>query len=812
MRGSINNSHSRRNARRAFLVAGAGLQYSVGMDILRGVIERITFHSEETGYTVARLVPEGAGPALGAGREITVVGSMATATVGEWVELHGKWSMHAEYGRQFSVEQMHTTLPATVAGIEKYLGSGLIKGIGPAMARRIVQHFGGETLTVIEQQPDRLAEVGGIGRKRIEQIASAWKEQQAVKEVMLFLQSHGVSTGLATKIYKTYRDDAITIVRSDPYRLAKDVYGIGFLTADQIARSLGLPADSPARVAAGIVFVLGAATNEGHVYLPFAELTQKGSEILKVPEAQVAVGVVQIWGDRQLVLCAEAGGEALPYGPARGGAGAIRLVASGTGLVADSTQARAQELAATNPAVYLSPFHYAEVGVAFGLHKILSAPQSRLEAALPASTNWQRLTAELERESGIVFAPQQREAIRTAVTRRLTILTGGPGTGKTTTVRAILALCRRLGCTALLAAPTGRAAKRLFETTGEEAKTIHRLLEFRGQGASPFQRNEANPLLGDLLIVDESSMIDLLLMNHLLKAVPPGMHLLMVGDADQLPSVGAGNVLRDCIAAVEEGEEQLARRAAVIRLQTIFRQEAGSYIITNAHRINGGEMPLLENDKAQDFFLFRTEDPEKAVQLVVELVQQRIPKRFAIPPGDVQVLSPMHRGVAGVAALNEAIQQAINPPDPSKAEKRLGNRTFRVGDRVMQLRNDYDKEIFNGDVGVITALEPVAQQLFVNFDGRPVLYEFSELDELTHAFAMSVHKSQGSEYAAVVIPVLTTHYMMLQRNLLYTGVTRARRLVVLVGQPRAIAIAVRNDKVTERYSGLRLRLLRTAAA
>jgi exodeoxyribonuclease V alpha subunit len=777
------------------------------MELLRGVVERLTYHNEETGYTVAKLSPEYTSRlGMGEGREITVVGNMLGVNVGESVELSGRWTVHAEYGRQFQVEQMRTVLPATVAGIEKYLGSGLVKGVGPETAKRIVRHFGVSTLEVIEQQPERLTEVPGVGSKRQQQIVAAWAEQQAIKEVMLFLQSHGVTTSLATKIYKYYGDEAIGIVRSDPYRLARDIYGIGFLTADKIARALGIPSDSPERIAAGLLYALNQASDEGHVFLPTSELVKSGVELLDVTQEQAATGIVQLWSSNEVKVAPEAGGNALSPVPTDI---TPQLVVGAGQLFAAATIEQARELLQQEQAIYLTPFYFSEVGVAGRFHRLLREGSSRL-TRFARVQDWEGRLAHVENDAGVILAPHQRAAVQTALTHRLTILTGGPGTGKTTTVRTILLLCQQAGHRVLLAAPTGRAAKRLAETTGQEAKTLHRLLEFQPSEGMTFKRNEEMPLEGDLLIIDESSMLDLVLTNHLLRAIPPGMHLLLVGDVDQLPSVGAGNVLKDVIGAVDELHQMnhpLAAQAAVVRLQTIFRQAADSFIITNAHRINRGEMPVMANQGNTDFYLFKTDEPERAAQLVVELVQERIPRRFAIPTQDIQVLSPMHRGVVGVGQLNDALQAALNPPASNAPQRQLGSRVFRAGDRVMQIRNNYDKDVYNGDMGVITAVDLEMQKLAVMMDGRVVPYDFLELDELVHAFAISVHKSQGSEFPAVVVPVLTSHYMMLQRNLLYTAVTRARRLVVLVGQPKAIAMAVRNDQVAARYTGLRNRLL-----
>jgi exodeoxyribonuclease V alpha subunit len=738
-------------------------------EVLLGTVERITYYNEENGYTVAQVTPEG--------REytVTVVGNLLDVSPGESLRLHGQWASHARYGRQFQVERYTTVLPATVAGIEKYLGSGLIKGVGPVTARRIVRRFKLETLRVIEEEPQRLREVLGIGKKRAALIERAWEEQKAIKEVMVFLQGHNVSTGHAVKIYKTYGDASVDVVRSDPYRLARDIHGIGFLTADKIARELGLAHDSPQRVQAGITYTLNQMADDGHVYAPEGELVHESTRILDVPPDLVTEGIVHLAAEQQVHV------EPLAPEPAPG---------SSDGMASPFPQGLREERA-----VYLPPFYYGEIGVANRLKTILNVDMSRL--GFYRDANLDRVFDHLTEQGGLVLNEGQRAAVRTALTHKVTVLTGGPGTGKTTCVQTLIRLLEAKHFRYALAAPTGRAAKRLAEATGREAKTIHRLLEFKPQKGGQFQRNEANPLEADMVIVDEASMLDLLLTNHLLKAVHPESHLLLVGDVDQLPSVGAGNVLNDVI---ESGT------AAVVRLTEIFRQAEGSLIIVNAHRINRGEMPVF-SETATDFFLFPADDAEGAADLIVDLVQNRIPRRFGLDPlDDIQVLSPLHRGAAGVAELNRRLQETLNPTADGKAERRQVGRTFRTGDRVMQTTNNYDKEVFNGDMGRITALDPVDQVLTVRMDDREVAYDFAELDELIHAYAVSVHKSQGSEYRAVVVPVLTQHYMMLQRNLLYTAVTRAKELVVLVGTRRAIAIAVRNNQIAERHTALDVRL------
>ena len=754
-------------------------------DFLRGVIERITFHNEENGYTVAKLAVEQPTRELPHWqKEAPIVGNMVGVNIGEAVELRGRWEVHPQYGKQFSVAGMRSVLPATVAGIEKYLGSGLIKGVGPVTAKRVVAHFGKETLDIIDNHPQRLSEVSGVGRKRISMINAAWVEQKAIKEVMIFLQGHGVSAGLAAKIYKRYGDSAIETVQVNPYRLSEDIFGIGFLTADRIAQALGIARDAPQRIAAGVEFTLNRAADEGHVYLPSAELIEKADELLQVGTDKTAAGLLHLKASDRVKLAAGPGEEAEPlqwavaeiYEPSNGQP--LPLMREGGGAGKPSAE-QIESLLQNEQAVYLTPMYYAEVGVSNRLARADAGECGRAAgspnwrpARLTFSTNrdWERKFAQLEalaskQDSALRLVSRQREAVQAALTNRLTVLTGGPGTGKKTVVRTIIELCEEAGAEAILAAPTGRAAKRLAETTGRAAKTVHRLLQFQPGAGMSFKRNEEHPLAGDLLIVDESSMLDLVLTNHLLKAIPAGMSLLLVGDIDQLPSVGAGNVLGDVIAAIEEEDDgswqatgaETRCRAEVVRLETIFRQAAGSYIVENAHRINRGQMPVVTRTagdaraEAEDFFLFRTEEPERAAELCVELVQERIPRRFGIPSEDIQVLSPMHRGAAGVTSLNETIQQALNPAQIDSAERTFGSRIYRAGDRVMQVRNNYDKDVFNGDMGYIKDVDLIEQRVTVEMDGRTVGYDFQELDELVQAYAVSVHKSQGSEFPAVVI-------------------------------------------------------------
>lgn len=729
-------------------------------DTLEGSVERITYYAGDTGFSVLRLkparrsgIPQGATTRDGL---VTVVGELPEVSPGESLRLTGSWITHAKHGRQFRAEKCQQILPATVEGLRRYLGSGMIKGIGPVMANRIVRKFGVKTLEVIDQDPGRLREVLGIGAKRVKQIETAWEEQKAIKEVMIFLQSHGVSTRLAVKIYKQYGDAAVDVVQSDPYRLARDVWGIGFKTADKIARDMGLPDDAPTRIEAGVIYTLNQQAEEGHVYLPQAELTVKASELLAVKEEQVAYAIERL----------EAGEHVR-----REAVGGEREAETDGGL-----------------GVYLAPFFYSELGVTNRLRAMAESPGTRLHS-LRAAAGLPLTNLDLQLSQG------QLGMVSAALTHKVSILTGGPGTGKTTALQALIQALRSHHRTFALASPTGRAAKRLSEATGQPAQTIHRLLEF--SPAEGFKRNEENPLDVDMVIVDEASMLDLVLTNNLLKAIDPHSHLILVGDVDQLPSVGAGDVLRDIIASGV---------AAVTRLEVIFRQAKDSLIVTNAHRINQGRLPLTPRS-AGDFFLFVEPDPDKAAALLVDIVRHRIPHKFGMDPlEDIQVLSPMYRGSTGVAVLNGQLQEALNPASPDRPERHMGGRTFRVGDRLMQTRNNYDKDVFNGDIGRLVAIDGVEQTAVIDYDGRKVVYDWMELDEVVHAFAITVHKAQGSEYPAVVVPLTMQHYLMLQRNLLYTAVTRAKKLVVLVGTKKAIAMAVRNDKVTRRYTALDWRL------
>ncbi|MFE1952350.1 ATP-dependent RecD-like DNA helicase [Streptomyces sp. NPDC059524] len=734
------------------------------MAVLEGVLERITFASEETGYTVARV-----DTGRGGGDLLTVVGALLGAQAGESLRMEGRWGSHPQYGKQFHVENYTTILPATIQGIRRYLGSGLVKGIGPVFADRITQHFGLDTLDIIEQDPKRLIEVPGLGPKRTKKIADAWEEQKAIKEVMVFLQSVEVSTSIAVRIYKKYGDASIGVVKNQPYRLASDVWGIGFLTADRIAQAVGIPHDSPERVKAGLQYALSQSTDQGHCFLPEERLITDAVKLL-----QVDTGLV--------IECLAALAE--PDEESGEEPGVVRERVPG-------------EDGQPVTAVYLVPFHRAELSLSAQVQRLLRTGEDRMPAF--RDVVWDKALAWLAQRTGATLAPEQEEAVRLALTQKVAVLTGGPGCGKSFTVRSVVELARAKKAKVLLAAPTGRAAKRLAELTGAEASTVHRLLELKPGGDAAYDKDR--PLDADLVVVDEASMLDLLLANKLVKAVPPGAHLLFVGDVDQLPSVGAGEVLRDLLA---EGGPVPA-----VRLTQVFRQAQESGVVMNAHRINAGTPPLTQGLK--DFFLFVEEDTEEAGRLTVDVAARRIPAKFGLDPRrDVQVLAPMHRGPAGAGTLNGLLQQAITPGRPELPEKRFGGRVFRVGDKVTQIRNNYEKGangVFNGTVGVVTSLDADEQRLTVLTDeDEEVPYDFDELDELAHAYAVTIHRSQGSEYPCVVIPVTTGAWMMLQRNLLYTAVTRAKRLVVLVGSRKALGQAVRTVSAGKRYTALDFRL------
>jgi exodeoxyribonuclease V alpha subunit len=731
--------------------AGPGTHHDAS--VLEGALERITYANPETGYTIAR-IDAGRGPDL-----VTAVGPLLGAQVGESLRMRGRWTSHPKYGKQFEVFSYSTVLPATVQGIQRYLGSGLIKGIGPVMAERMVKHFGVDIMHVIEDSPGRLIEVDGLGPKRTAMITAAWAEQKAIKEVMVFLQGVGVSTSLAIRIYKKYGDKSVDVVRAEPYRLASDVWGIGFKTADTIAASVGIARDSPERIKAGLAYTLSEAADDGHCYLPVPNLITDAAKILEVPAEMISPCLDELAAAEGVVP------EELPGSP-------------------------------PVPAVYLPPFYHAERSVAAALLRLLSAAEDRLAGF--ASVDWDKALSWLRQRTGASLAPEQEEAVRLALTSRVAVLTGGPGCGKSFTVRSVVELARARRAKIVLVAPTGRAAKRLAELTRHEAATVHRLLQLRPGGDASFDAD--SPLDADLVVVDETSMVDVILANKLIKAIPPGAHLLLVGDVDQLPSVGAGEVLRDLLAA---------GTLPVVRLTKIFRQAQESGIVVNAHRINSGEQPALR--EFGDFFWFSCDDTEETASLVVDIVARRIPARFGLDPRrDVQVLCPMRGGPSGAGNLNLLLQEALTPYQEDQPERRYGGRVFRPGDKVTQLRNNYEKGaagVFNGTVGVVTGMSLEDHMLTVLTDeDESIDYGFDELDELAHAYAVTIHRSQGSEYPAVVLPLTMGSYMMLQRNLLYTGVTRAKKLVVLVGSRRALAVAVRTKGAGRRHTALDYRL------
>ncbi len=732
------------------------------MDHLRCVVERITYQNPENGYTVLKC------KAKGFDDLVTVVGSMPEVHVGSVMTMTGNWKVDAKYGRQFSMESYEEALPATVYGIEKYLGSGLIKGVGPKFASRIVKEFGEDTLTVIEENPDSLIKVPGIGKIRVEKIKKSWQDQKEIKNIMLFLQSHDVSTSHATKIFKTYGNDSISVVQENPYRLADDIWGIGFKTADIIAEKMGFGREKYERLRSGLLYTLNKLSEEGHCYATRDMLLKTGVELLTVEESLLSGSL------DSMIEAEDVKTEALPSPPAE----------------ESVEETGSEEQASSDPgkAIYLPPFWFSEVGCARRLAAIASAPCQQKPVDKDRLENW------IKQKTGIDYDDFQIKAIVTALENKVTILTGGPGTGKTTTTLGIITAFQARHANILLAAPTGRAAKRLSEATGMEAKTIHRLLE--AKPPEGYQRNEENPLEGDVLVVDECSMIDIMLMYSLLKAVPDNMALILVGDIDQLPSVGAGNVLRDLIGS---------RRFPVVRLRKVFRQATVSRIIVNAHRINGGRMPDLSNGKNTDFFFIEREDPEEAARTIIELVKTKLPRHYHTT--DIQVLTPMQRGEEGAGNLNLALQEAINPGTEGL---RRGGILYKARDKVMQIRNNYDKEVFNGDIGSIKSVDLEERELTVVFDSREVVYDVSELDELVLAYATTIHKSQGSEYPIVVMPVLMSHFVMLQRNLIYTGVTRAKKVMVIVGTKKALAYAISNVTVHKRNTLLELRLRDTS--
>jgi exodeoxyribonuclease V alpha subunit len=710
-------------------------------EVLSGLVERVTFHNEDNGFCVLRV------KARGHKDLVALLGHAAAISAGEWVTASGAWQNDRIHGLQFRARFLKTSAPASIEGMEKYLASGMIRGIGPVYAKRLIRAFGDKVLDVIQTAPERLREVDGIGPRRAERIVAAWAEQKIVREIMIFLHSHGVGTSRAVRIYKTYGNDAVQIMSENPYRLAKDIRGIGFKTADAIAGKLGIERTALIRIRAGISYALTEALNDGHCGLPVEELHRLAEKLLEVPVPLIETAIALELGEGSIVQ--------------------------------DSVEGAL--------CIFLTGLYQAEKAIGERILKLMAGkpPWPGIEAG--------KAIAWLSAKSELVFAESQKQAIELALSSKVLVITGGPGTGKTTIVNAILRILRAKQVEMQLCAPTGRAAKRMSEATGQEAKTIHRLLEVDPK-AGGFRKDQDNPLECDLLVIDEASMIDVPLMHALLKAVPARAALLIVGDIDQLPSVGPGQVLADLIGS---------GAIPVIKLTEVFRQAVQSRIVTMAHRINKGELPdFTKPDGESDYYFIEAGEPEQAAAVILELVRERIPKRFGLDPiRDIQVLCPMNRSGLGARSLNIELQQALNPAGAARIEK-FGS-AFAPNDKVMQIENDYDKEVYNGDTGFVTRIDTEEGQVFVSFDGREIGYETSELDSLVLAYATTIHKAQGSEYPAVILPLATQHYAMLQRNLLYTGLTRGKRLAVIVGQKKAVAIAVRNVSSRKRWSKLR---------
>jgi exodeoxyribonuclease V alpha subunit len=714
---------------------------------LSGVIERVTFHNPDTGFAVLRVLatkPRG---------QVTVVGQLPNVVAGEFVEADGEWVRDRDHGMQFKASEMRTTPPHTVAGIEKYLGSGMVKGIGPHYARKIVEAFGERTLAIIDESPSFLSEVKGIGPRRLERIRESWHQQKAVRGIMVFLHSHGVGTARAVRIYKTYGEKAVEIVRENPYKLSTDIWGVGFQTADELAGKLGIDRNSPLRARAAVRYVLQELNGDGHVGYAEADVITRTADLTGIDRGVVEAAIEAGRAEEEFVRDAWDGESWL----------------------------------------YLKPMYQSETGIARDIRRLCKGQHPLPAINLDIALSW------VEKKIGLELAPSQRDALRMAATQKVLVVTGGPGTGKTTIVRGLLEIFAAQGLTVALAAPTGRAAKRLSETTGREAKTIHRLLEFDA-GIGGFKRDRERPLDVGLLVIDEASMVDVVLMSQLARAVPPWACLVLVGDADQLPSVGPGAVLADIIES---------KAVPVVRLTEIFRQAGQSWIVRAAHRVNHGELPESAPPSQGDFYFVESNTPEQIIDTIITMIRDRIPAKFGLDAlRDVQVLSPMNRSELGVRNLNARLQQVLNPGSDGQrsAEIQRFGWTFRVGDKVLQTVNNYDKDVFNGDIGRVSAIDMSEQEMTVAYDAKNAVYDFGELDELSLAYALSIHKSQGSEYPAVIIPVHTQHFVMLQRNLLYTGITRGKKLVVLVGTRKALATAVGRQNTIQRFSGLCRRL------
>ena len=717
------------------------------MEKIAGSIERVTYYNSENGYSVLRIKPDtDLKTKYKKKGVITAVGNLPALQPGEFIHVSGKWVEHSKHGMQFQIESLEQAIPITLRGIRKFLGSGLIKGIGAKTAEKIVDYFGEETLEIIENHPERLLEVDNLGKKRAAEITSSWIEQKTIKEIMIYLHGFGITTNMSLKIYKEYGNESINVLKSNPYTLSEDIHGIGFKSADKIAVSIGLPNDHPFRIAAGIIYSLENMASDGHTYVPAVELKKKVSELLIVDNELIETSLAQLLKDKRIIV----------------------------------EELDAQE---SLSAYYLPQYFFAEKNAAM---KLLDLKNYSENDDLGSQMILDQSNDQLSKE--------QANAVRMALTQSVSIITGGPGTGKTTCIRSLIDLAVSTGRKFALVSPTGRASKRLSETTGKPASTIHRLLGFGRDGK--FVHNEDNPIPFDLLVVDEVSMMDILLSHSLLRALKQGTSLVLVGDVDQLPPVGAGNFLRDIIKSDE---------FPVTRLTQIFRQGKDSHIISNAHLINQGEMPIFDKE-SEDFFMFKAETPIQAADWVLDLIKNRIPNKFGIKSEEIQVLAPMYRGEAGIHELNSRIQNSLNPGNILKPERKTGNNTFRVGDKVLQLKNNYDKKVFNGDIGIIMDILPIEKEVIIKYDGRDVVYGWNEMEEITLAYAISIHKSQGSEFSYIIVVLLSQHYLMLQRNLVYTAVTRAKKACILVSNYKAMGISVRNNKIKYRYSWLAERI------
>jgi exodeoxyribonuclease V alpha subunit len=717
------------------------------MVTFKGQLDRIRFRNEKSGYTIALFNVDDSKDNY----SVTVVGNLPHINIGETLNVTGEWTTHPKYGKQLLLRSYENIIPATIEGMLKYLGSGMIKGIGPVYSQKIIDKFGLGSIDIIEKEPHRLAEIGGFGEKRIETIKQSWESQRDIKNVMVFLQGHGITPAYATKIYRQYKSEAVKIVSENPYKLTYDIFGIGFKTADKIAQNIGIPKDSVMRAEAGVLYVLEGLADQGHVYYPYSLLINESNKLLEIDHKIIQDAIDRLLLEKKLAI------EKLPFG--------------------------------IGEIVYLSRFYMAEVEVAKKICRLIQYPKSINLADIDLKLR------EIQRNSQIAFSNEQIYAIQSAIKNKMLIITGGPGVGKSTITKAIVSLYKDMGDSVLIAAPTGRAAKRITETSGHEAKTMHRLLEYSPQEGK-FRRNENNTLKCDIAILDETSMIPAMLMYHFMKALPEKSTLIMIGDVDQLPAVGAGNVLKDLIASDV---------IPTVRLTKIFRQSETSYITTNAHMINTGRFPNINiNRNDADFLFIEKESPEQALSEILSLVTDKIPQKYGFDPfNDIQVLTPMHKGVIGTENLNMVLQKSLNK---EKTIVTKGFRTFKLKDKVMQIKNNYDKDVFNGDIGFVSEIDEENQEIAVSFDSRPIKYEFTDIDELTLAYSCSIHKSQGSEFPVIVMPVMTTHYIMLQRNLIYTGITRGKKLVVIVGTKKALAIAVRNNKPVNRHTLLSHRI------